>query len=174
MIAHILTKEEKTVLNVTFQSSSDMNYRKEILSRILLKPQNNLFSIYIMGLPAGILEIFEKIETQTKFTSNIKKGLILKSLPELYAITDFSKDIDIVIEYIDFFNEGSIIFYILNNSFEKTDVTKQIKTSLKVREFIESDYTLKIEISDDAGCFCIDSPDKTIIQDIKKQLAEYM
>lgn len=164
-------KNEKFILSVTFYKK-DLPLRFAVLKKLLLNEENELFGVYILGLPNGILVLFETSKTELKFTQNIEQSekFFIKQFPELVVITDNYADKLEFINSIGNFNEGIIEFYILNKPAEFNELKNQMISFSDTLNYIMQNNKLKIEITADAEVFIFESTSDEIIQNIKQIL----
>lgn len=171
MLTNYVHENKKIVLTVTF-NKKDLPLRFAVLKKLLLDKQNELFGVYILGLPNGILDLFETSKTELKFTQNMEQSekFFIKQLPELVVLTDNYEDKLEFIHSIGNFNDGCIDFYILNKPKEFNELKKQLINFSDALNYMILNNKIKIEITADAEVFIFESMSDEIIQDIKQIL----
>lgn len=102
-------------IHKTHSLNADLTKHK--LHRFIFLFNNNyIWFVKICGLPYGLELIYNKVKkSNVQIFQPVSKNKLFKPLPELYMITQESEDIDLIINTIDFFNEGYIQLFAISD-----------------------------------------------------------
>ncbi len=162
MISINLYNNNKNKILISFYKEN-IYEKQKVLTKI-----NEIFAIskvkyfiVINGLGASIEEVLSQIISENFiFVDKYKYKFVVKELPVLYLYTEHNEDYEIILKYIESFNEGDISISFLNPQIsfvfeDKTDINKIINYS-------NENSILCININSDSEVFEISNCNKNI------------